>query len=138
MAGGSSGNLPMIRIGRFSMAAAVIFFGIEEVLHPEFTPGVPDVKLTPTWVPLHALWGYPVGAFLVLAGAALLFFRIKQRAAAGGIGVLMTLITAFLFLPILLLARDPGRMMDAINYVADTLMFGGMALLVAGALPAEG
>jgi uncharacterized membrane protein len=137
LAGGSSGNLPMIRIGRFSMAAAVIFFGIEEVLHPEFTPGVPDVKLTPTWVPLHALWGYPVGAFLVLAGAALLFFRIKQRAAAGGIGVLMTLITAFLFLPILLLARDPGRMMDAINYVADTLMFGGTALLVAGALPAS-
>jgi hypothetical protein len=29
-------------------------------------------------------------------------------------------------------------MTDAINFVADTLMFGGMALLVAGALPAEG
>jgi hypothetical protein len=29
-------------------------------------------------------------------------------------------------------------MTEAINFVADTLMFGGTALLVAGALPAKG
>ncbi len=127
----------MILIGRFCVAIAVIFFGLEQVLHPEFAPGVPDVKLTPAWVPLHALWGYPVGAFLLVAGAALLI-NIRSRTAAGWIGVLMTLLSAFLYLPILALTRDPSQMTDAINYVADTLMFGGTALLLAGALPAEG
>jgi uncharacterized membrane protein len=125
----------MILSGRFSVATAVIYFGLEQVLHPEFAPGVPDVKLTPAWVPLHALWGYPVGAFLLIAGAALLI-NIKPRTSACWIGVLMTLLAALLYLPILALTRDPSQMTDAINYVADTLMFGGMALLVAGALPA--
>jgi uncharacterized membrane protein YphA (DoxX/SURF4 family) len=127
----------MILFGRFSLAAAAIYFGFEQVLHPGFTPGVPDVKLTPAWVPLHAMWGYPVGAFLVLAGVALLI-NIKSRTSACWIGVLMTLLTASLYLPILPLTRDPSQMTDAINFVADTLLFGGTALLVARALPAEG
>jgi uncharacterized membrane protein len=127
----------MVLFGRFSLAAAVIFFGFEQVLHPEFTPGVPDVKLTPAWVPVHAMWGYPVGAFLVLAGVALLI-NIKARTAACWIGVLMTLLTVLLYLPILALTRDPSQMTDAINFVADTLLFGGTALLVARALQAEG
>jgi hypothetical protein len=113
----------------------LIFFGLEQVLHPEFAPGVPDVRLTPLWVPLHALWGYPVGASLLVVGAGLLInIKIKPRTAAGWIGVLMTLLTTFLYLPILALTRDPSQMTEAINYVADTLMFGGTALLLAGAL----
>ena len=126
-----------ILIGRFSVGIAVIFFGLEQVLHPAFAPGVPDVKLTPAWVPFHAVWGYPAGAFLMVAGAALLL-HIASRTAAVWIGVLMTLLATFLFLPILALTRDPSQMTDAINYVADTLMFGGTALLVARALPADG
>ena len=78
-----------------------------------------------------------MGALLLVAGAALLI-NIKPRIAACWIAVLMTLLTALLYLPILALTRDPSQMTDAINFVADTLMFGGMALLVAGALPAEG
>ncbi len=126
----------MILSGRCSVAIAVIFFGLEQVLHPEFAPGVPDVKLTPAWVPFHSLWGYPVGTFLLLAGAALLI-NIAPRTASGWIGVLMTLLATFLFLPILALTRDPSQMTEAINYVADTLMFGGTALLLAKALPRE-
>ena len=38
----------------------------------------------------------------------------------------------------LALTRDPSQMTEAINFVADTLMFGGTAPLVAGALPAGG
>ena len=126
----------MILFGRFSLAVAVIFFGVEQVLHPEFAPGVPDSKLTPAWVPLHALWGYPVGAFLVLAGAAVLL-NMKPRSAAAWIGVLMTLLSAFLYLPILAILRDPAQMTDGINFVADTLLFGGTALLSARALPSR-
>ena len=126
----------MILMGRFSLGLAVIYFGLEQVLRPQFTPGVPDSKLTPPWVPLHALWGYPVGAFLLVAGAALLINK-RARTAAASIGVLMTLLTVFLYLPILAITRDPSQMTNAINFVADTLMFGGTALLVARALPRE-
>jgi uncharacterized membrane protein len=126
----------MILFGRFSMAITIIYFGIEQLLHPQFTPGVPDSKLTPAWVPLHALWGYPVGIFLLVAGIALLLNR-RPRTAAASIGALMTLLTLCLFLPILAITRDPALMTDAINFVADTLLFAGTALLVAAALPAE-
>lgn len=126
----------MILIGRFFAALAAIYFGVEQLLHPEFTPGVPDTKLTPAWVPLHALWGYPVGALLLVAGTALLLNK-WPRTAATWIGVVMTLLTVFLYLPILAVTRDPSLMTDAINFVFDTLLFGGMALLVATALPAE-
>jgi uncharacterized membrane protein len=141
-AGSRSGNSQsgkrnwMILMGRFSVAIAVIFFGLGHVLHPEVAPGVPDGKLTPAWVPFHALWGYPVGAFLLVAGTALLI-NIKPRTAAACIGVLMVLLTIFLYLPILAITRDPSQMTEAINFVADTLMFGGTALLLARALPAK-
>ena len=126
----------MIQIGRFVVAIAVIYFGVEQLLRPEFLPGVPDSKLTPTWIPLHALWGYPVGAFLVIAGAALLLKK-RPRTAAASIGAMMTLLTVFLYVPIWAVTRDPSQMTEAINFVFDTLLYGGTALLVAGALPTE-
>lgn len=126
----------MILFGRFAVAIAVIVFGLDQLLHPEFAPGVPDSKLTPAWVPLHALWGYPVGAFLIVAGAALLLNK-RPRTAAACIGMLMTLLTICLYLPILAVTRDPSQMTEAINFVFDTLLFGGTALLVARALSAE-
>ncbi|MGA8270827.1 MAG: DoxX family membrane protein [Candidatus Sulfotelmatobacter sp.] len=126
----------MVLIGRFFVALAAIYFGIEQLLHPEFSPGVPDTKLTPAWIPLHALWGYPVGAVLLVAGVAL-FLNQRPRTAAACIGVLMTLLTLFFYSPIWTVTRDPSQMTDAINFVFDTLLFGGTALLVARALPAE-
>jgi uncharacterized membrane protein YphA (DoxX/SURF4 family) len=125
----------MILIGRFCVALAAIYFGVEQLLHPEFSPGVPDTKLTPAWVPLHALWGYPVGAFLLVVGVALLLNK-KPRTSAAWIGVLMTLITLLLYLPILAVTHDPSQMTEAINFVFDTLLFGGTALLIARAMPA--
>jgi uncharacterized membrane protein len=127
----------MILIGRFCVAITVIYFGVEQLFHPEFQPGVPDAKLTPAWIPLHALWGYPVGAFLAVAGTALLLNK-KPRTAAAWIGAVMTLLTVCFYLPILAVAKDPPQMIDAINFVFDTLLFGGTALLVARALPAKG
>lgn len=126
----------MILIGRFFVAAAAIYFGVEQLLHPEFLPGVPDTKLTPAWVPLHALWGYPVGAFLVVAGVALLLNK-RPRTSAALIGALMTLLTVGLYVPILAVTRDPSQMTEAINFVFDTLLFGGTALLVARAIAVE-
>jgi hypothetical protein len=126
----------MILIGRFFVAITTFYFGLEQVLRPAVAPGVPDEKLTPAWVPLHALWGYPVGVILMVAGAALLLNK-RPRTAAATIGLVMTLLTLFLYVPILAVTQDPSQMTEAINFVFDTLLFGGTALLVARAMPAN-
>jgi uncharacterized membrane protein len=123
----------MILFGRIVIAIAAIFFAIQHFLHPEFAPGVPLPKPTPPWVPLGPFWAYLTGAILLVAGAALLINR-KARPAAASIGLLMTILTLLLYVPILAMASQ-AHMNEEINYVADTLLFAGAALLVAGALP---
>ena len=128
----------MILFGRMVVAIAVIFFAAEHFLHPEFAPGVPLPKMTPTWIPLRPAWGYLTGAILLGSGIGLVINK-HSRIAATSIGILMTLLTLFLYLPILILARDGSapQITEAINYVADTLLFAGMALALASALPEE-
>ena len=127
----------MILFSRIVVAIAVIFFAIQHFLHPEFTPGVPLPKLTPDWMPLRLFWAYPTGAILFIAGAAMLVNK-QARLAAASIGLLMSVLTLLLYLPILVMASQPPQILEGINYVADTLLFAGAALLVAGALPEDG
>jgi len=124
----------MIRFGRIVIAIAAIFFAIQHFLHPEFAPGVPLLKATPDWVPLRLFWGYFTGAILLVAGTALLINK-KARMAAVSIGLLMAILTLLLYVPILAMAATSPQILEGINYVADTLLFAGAALLVAGALP---
>jgi len=122
----------MILFGRIVLAIAAIFFAIQHFLHPEFAPGVPLPKVMPTWVPFGPFWDYLTGAILLIAGAALLI-NWKGRTAAASIGLLMGLLTLLLYVPILVMAAQ-AQINEEINYVADTLLFAGAALLVAGAL----
>ena len=43
--------------GRIVIAIAAIFFAVEFFLHPEFAPGFPLEKITPSWVPFPSVWG---------------------------------------------------------------------------------
>ena len=126
----------MVLIGRFFVTIAVVFYGVEQMLRPAIAPGVPDSQLTPAWVPLHALWGYPAGAFMLVAGLAMAFDK-KPRTAAAGVGLVMVLIAVLLHVPILALAHAPSEMIVALNFIFDTLLFAGTVLLVARAMPAE-
>jgi uncharacterized membrane protein len=126
----------MILFGRIVVAIAAIFFAIQHFLHPEFAPGVPSLKVTPAWVPLGPFWGYLTGVILLVAGAALLINK-KARMGATSIGLLMAILTLLLYVPLLVMASPPPQMLEGINYVADTLLFAGAALLVAGALPED-
>jgi uncharacterized membrane protein len=128
----------MVLFGRTVVAMAVIFFAVEHFLHPEFAPGVPLEKMTPSWVPFPSLWGYLAGAILLVAGIALALNK-QSRTAAASIGALMTALTLFLYLPILILAHGGSapEITEAINYVADTLLFAGAALVLASALPRD-
>ncbi len=128
----------MILFGRIVIGMAAIFFAVEFFLHPEFAPGFPLEKMTPSWVPFPRVWGYLTGAILLAAGIALALNK-KPRMAATSLGALMTILTVCLYLPIWILARSgtTPEIMEAINYVFDTLIYAGAALVLASALPRD-
>jgi uncharacterized membrane protein len=126
----------MISFGRIVLAMAAIFFALEHFLHPQFAPGVPSEKLTPSWVPFPTVWAYLTGAILLAAGIGLALNK-KARIAAASIGGLMTVLTLCLYLLMLILAHagPAPDINEAFNYVADTLLYAGVALVLASALP---
>ena len=126
----------MILFGRIVIAIAAIFYGIQHFLHPQFSPGIPLELKTPSWVPLPSVWAYLAGAILLVAGIGLALNK-KSRLAAALIGALMTILTVFLYLVILIRAHGASEINEALNYVADTLLYAGAALVLASALPHE-
>ena len=126
----------MILFGRIVIAMAAIFFAVIHFLHPEFAPGVPLEKMTPSWIPLPSVWGYLAGGIL-LAGGIGLALNKQSRIAATSIGALMTVLTLSLYLLILILAHGGSEINEALNYVADTWLYAGAALALASALPGD-
>jgi len=125
----------LIRIAGIGIGVALIVYGVEHFLRPEFAPGVPLNKLTPAWVPLPTAWAYLTGAILFLSGAAILVNKYA-RIAATSAGALMVLLTLFLYTPILAMATGDSQLIVGVNFVADTLLYGGAMLLLAEGLPA--
>lgn len=122
-------------VARFFIAIPALVFGVEHFLHPEFVPGVPLAKLTPDWIPFPPFWGYLTGAVLLVAGLALLLDR-RPRTAATVLGAEIVFVVLFLYLP-MLVAAEPKALMECVNYIFDTLLFGGTVLLLATAMPRE-
>lgn len=133
---GSFGTRALSVCGRVTMGGVAIAFGCLQLLHPGFAPGVPLPKLTPEWVPMRDGLGYLAGAVLVATGVLMLIDR-KARTAAAALGGLLVLLTILLYVPILVTAAKPPDVTEGLNYVADTMLFGGMVLLVARASKAE-
>jgi uncharacterized membrane protein YphA (DoxX/SURF4 family) len=128
----------VILIARMVIAVAVMFFGWQHLLHPECVPGVPSEKLSPAWLVAPHFWAFLVGAILVVAAVGLAVDRYARLAAAS-VGTVMTFLTVFLYGPLLILAlrgsaADVG---EALNYVADTLLYAGIALALALAMPRD-
>jgi uncharacterized membrane protein len=128
----------MILFARMVLAIAAIDYGVQHFLHPTSAPGVPLEMMTPAWVPFPSVWGYVAGAVLLAAGIGLALNR-KVRLAAASVGALMTALTVFLYLPVAVMAYggSAGDFNDAINYLADTLLYAGSALAVGLALRAS-
>ena len=127
----------LVLFARVVIAVAAVFFAAQHFLHPQFAPGVPLEKMTPSWVPLPAVWAYLSGAIL-LAGGLGLALNKQSRIAAAAIGALMTVLTLSLYLLLLILALGGSmtEINEGLNYVADTLLYAGAALALASALPA--
>ena len=132
--GPTDGVPRLVTIGRFFVAIPALFFGLEHFLHPDFAPGVPLKKLTPTWIPVRLVWAYLAGAILVAAGVSLIVNK-KARLAATYLGIMILLLCLFIYLPIVV--AIPSDIGNGLNYFADTLLFSGAALVLADALPKE-
>ena len=131
------GKSKRITVGRILIAIAAIFFGVEHFLHPTGCPGVPLEKLTPAWIPGRLLIGYLTGAILLVAGVSILLAR-KTRLAATYLGTWIVLLVLFIYGPILIVQMaDPSTavQVEGLNYFADTLLFAGSILALAGAAP---
>jgi uncharacterized membrane protein len=94
--------------------------------------------MMPSWVPFPSVWGYLAGAILLAAGIGLVLNK-KSRMAAASIGALITVLTVFPYLLILILAHGGStpEINEELNYVADTLLYAGAALALASALPRD-
>ena len=125
----------LIIVGRVLIAITAIFFGVQHFLHPLGLPGVPLEKQMPAWLPIPAFIDYLTGAFLMAAGVCFLLAR-KTRMAATYLGAWIVLLVVVIYGPVLIGAlADPstGVQVEGINYFADTLLFGGAILSLAGA-----
>jgi len=118
---------------RLWTAVVAIFFGLQNILYPQFTPGVPDQQPTSAWVPVPHVIAVLTGGMLVAFGVAILFRKTAVPAIIG-VGILMTALTIGLFAPDLILARGVAERVTAINFVADTLLFAGMMFAIAKAV----
>jgi len=87
---------------------------------------VPLERLTPTWIPGHLLWTYLTGAVYAVAGVCLLLNK-RARLAATWTGLWILFIDVIVYGPIVVQSRD----IVGLNYIADTLMYGGAVLCLA-------
>jgi uncharacterized membrane protein len=124
----------LIGVGRVAIAITAIFFGVQHFLHPLGLPGVPLAKEMPPWVPVRAFIDYLTGAFLLAAGVCFLP-AWKTRIAATYVGAWIVLLVMAIYGPVLIGAlADPSAavQVEGVNYFADTLLFGGAILSLAG------
>jgi uncharacterized membrane protein YphA (DoxX/SURF4 family) len=119
-------------IGRYFFAVPMVFFGIQHFLHPQYAPGVPLEKLMPDWIPGHIVWAWLTGAVLVIGGFCILLNK-RGSLAAVILGVTYLVLVLFIYMP-MEVVHPSIEISGELDYVADTLIFSGAALFIAGSL----
>jgi uncharacterized membrane protein YphA (DoxX/SURF4 family) len=119
-------------IARYFVAIPVLFFSFEQFMHGDHVPGIPLEPMTPAWIYGHAIWTYLAAVVYAVTGTLLLVGK-KTRAAATWLGLTVLFVELVVYVPIGVVER--ASLENGLNYVADTLMFAGAVLLLAGAMP---
>lgn len=132
-AGSEAGRRALV-VCRTLFALVLVFFAVEHLRHPEFTPGVPLFQQMPGWIPIRAAWGYVTGIMLLLSGVSLLAGKYA-RATTTWLGITITLVVLCINTPMLAVAALPAEVTLGVNYVADTMLFAGMIFFVAAGVP---
>lgn len=120
-------------VARYFIAVPVVVYSVEQFLHADHVPAVPLRLLTPTWIFGHALWTYLAAAAFAVTGVLLLAGK-RTREAATWLGITVLFVEVVVYIPIAVAQRAT---LVGFNYLGDTLMFAGAALLLAGAMPRE-
>ncbi len=134
LSGEGRGSRVFATIARYFVAIPVLAYSIQQFMHGDHVPGVPLEPLTPTWILGHAIWTY-VAAVGYAIGGVLLLISKKTRAAATWVGLTVLFVEIVVYVPIAIVER--ASLDKGLNYFADTLMFCGTVLLLAGAMPRE-
>ena len=120
-------------MARYFMAIPVLFYSFEQFMHAHHVPGIPLELVTPKYVYGHAFWTYLAAVVYAVAGTLLLVGK-KTRAAATWLGLTVLFVVLIVYVPFGVAERAS---LEGINYLADTLMYCGAVLLLAGAMPRE-
>ena len=132
--GHERGQHVLATIARYFIAIPVLFYSFEQLMHADHVPAVPLERLTPQWIFGHAIWTYLAAVVYAVAGILLLVGK-KTRAAATWIGLTVLFVELVVYVPIAVVER--ASLDNGLNYMADTLMYCGAILLLAGAMPRE-
>jgi len=122
----------LLFFARTWITGAIVVYGFQQLLHPQCSPGVPDGRITPSWVPVPHFLGYASGALLLSCG--LLMFTRYARLGSIGAALYMAFFTLCLYVPDIFLLPADRKLLGA-NYIFDTLLFSGAMLLVSRAMP---
>jgi uncharacterized membrane protein len=131
------GRNVLVTVGRLLIGIAAVFYSVQHFLHPALAPGVPLEKPMAEWIPAHVAIGYLTGLILLVSGICILLAKMT-RIAATYLGTWIVLLVVFVYLPMLIAALlDPSTavQVEGINYFADTLLFAGVILALARAMP---
>ena len=121
-------------VARYFIAIAVLFYSFEQFKHGDHVPGIPLEMVTPHWLFGHGVWTYLTAAVYAVGGPLLLVGK-KTRAVATWLGLTVLFVVLVVYVPIAVVERAN---LEGLNYMADTLMYCGALLLLAGAMPREG
>jgi len=120
-------------IARSFVGIPVLYYSFEQFMHADHVPGIPLVMVTPQWVYGHAIWTYLTAVVYAVVGPLLLIGK-RTRAAATWLGLTVLFMVLVVYVPIGVVERAS---IEGFNYLADTLMYCGAVLLLAGAMPRE-
>ena len=120
---------------RFWTAIVVTVYGLQHLVHPEFTPGVPSPVPFAAWVPAPQAIAYATGIVLAVCGL-MMFTRRYAVTGAAVTGALMVALTVVLYVPQYFTATNGQQYFAALNFTFDTLLFGGTMLVIGSAIAA--
>jgi len=118
-------------VGRFFFAVGIVDFGVENFVHPQYAPVVPEPDLfMPVWIPAHIVWAWLTGTILLVCGVAMILNR-RTRLAGAVAGIAFFALTIFFYLP-MEIVHPSIEISGELDQLAQALAMSGAALLVSG------
>jgi uncharacterized membrane protein len=115
--------------GRLFVAIAMVAFGVQHFIYRDFVTRV--VPQLPAWIPAHSLLACVFGAFLIVAGTAIIIGK-EGRTIALLLGGVILLSFVVLYLPLVFANPQNGGLWTK---AGKALALAGGSFLVAGSIP---